>query len=71
MCDSGSIRLVDGTNQYNGRIEVCINSMWGSVCDTMWDATDASVACKQLGYSENSKFIKENVSVRNRLVTSL
>lgn len=54
-CESGAIRLVGGANQYEGRVELCINNVWGTICDNSWDATDASVACKQLGYSEHSK----------------
>lgn len=54
-CASGAIRLVGGTDQYEGRLEICVSNVWGTVCDNMWDTTDASVACKQLGYSEHSQ----------------
>ena len=44
------MRLQDGTDSSNGRVEICQNGIWGSVCSTGWDHTDASVVCRQLGY---------------------
>ena len=51
LCNEGNVRLANGTVEQEGRLEICINGVWGSICDYSWDQSDAYVACKQLGYS--------------------
>ena len=53
VCTNGSIRLRNGSTSMNGRVELCLNGDWGTVCDDGWNTVDANVACGQLGYSRS------------------
>ncbi|KAJ8043104.1 Neurotrypsin [Holothuria leucospilota] len=45
------VRLVDGTSNRSGRIEVLFNGRWGTVCEDGWGSGFANVTCRQLGYT--------------------
>ena len=55
-CVTGDIRLVNGVNNTDGRVEVCVDMQWASVCDNGWTNKDAEVVCNQLGLPIVGKF---------------
>jgi deleted-in-malignant-brain-tumors protein 1 len=63
VCDYGDIRLQGGGTATSGRVEICNNNVWGTVCGDSWDATDAQVVCRQLGFSTIDAVILSGVSV--------
>ena len=48
-CTQGDIRLQGGHSSHEGRIEICHDNVWGTVCDRLWGTEEARVACLQLG----------------------
>ena len=56
----GEVRLFGGSVESEGRVEVCKNSIWVTICDTNWCEVDARVVCRQLGYSDNSELLYKN-----------
>ena len=50
-CNDGDLQLVGGITFNQGRLEVCMNGAWGSVCDSddIFTTDEAIVACRQLG----------------------
>ncbi|XP_060075932.1 neurotrypsin-like [Ylistrum balloti] len=49
--EEGSIRLVSGQSELEGRVEIVHDGRWGTVCDDDFEQIDAEVVCRQLGYS--------------------
>ena len=60
VCENGSLRLVNssgdtGEDMMSGRIEICWNGVWGTVCNHNWSLLDAAVVCYELGFSRRSE----------------
>lgn len=54
--------MVDGATAFEGRLEICINGTWGTVCNDEFDTTAAMVVCRQLGVQESGKSIVQYAS---------
>ena len=50
FCEHGNVRIAGSSDPLVGRVEVCVNNTWGTICDDYWDDNDASVVCRQLNY---------------------
>ena len=62
----GDVRLQNGANKFEGRVEVCgtMNNesqtlIWKTVCNAGWDMNEAMVVCGQLGFSGNLNHMLE------------
>ena len=54
-CSDGDVRLVGGNNTLEGRVELCQNNAYRTVCDDFWDELEAKVVCRQMGYLGEGK----------------
>ena len=48
--EDGSVALVGGKSPREGRLEVCHNGIWGTVCDDLFNEAAARVVCYSLGF---------------------
>ena len=53
-CRNGDLWLVDGTSDREGRLEMCYNYQWGTVCDDYWTQSSTNVACRELGFYDGA-----------------
>ena len=51
LCINDEIRIVGSPIPSIGRVEVCVNRTWGTICDTTWNEAAASLVCYNQGYS--------------------
>jgi len=70
------VRLVGSGYPHQGRLEVNVGGIWGTVCDDYFDYRDAAVACSMLGYGYVSKcavkryFFYSEFKIIGHLITS-
>ena len=47
-CSNGDLRLAGRSAVNEGRVEICYQNQWGTICDDNWDTFAAKVVCSQL-----------------------
>lgn len=60
-CSYGDVRLVNGRMPSEGRVEICFNGNWGTICHYGWSQANAAVVCSQLGYPSEGKKGEESL----------
>lgn len=53
-----AIKVVNGSNQCSGTVQIFRDGRWGTVCDRDWGVADAQVACRQLGCARGEAKLK-------------
>ena len=55
----GALRLMNGTRENEGRVEVFLNNVWGTVCGlkTQFSKGAADVLCRRLGYQTWNRIV--------------
>ena len=43
---------MDGDYSTEGRVEICHNDTWGTICNDGWSYEDAQVVCRQLNFAD-------------------
>ena len=55
------VRLVDGADEHEGRVEILYAGLWGAICGGFFgfDLAAANVICRQLGYPNAMRVAQE------------
>ena len=62
---------MNGTDSYDGRVEICLYGTWKTVCRIFWDRYDAEVVCAQLGYPSEGNGVELDISLKSGYSNSL
>ena len=49
-CFNPAVRLVGASNRTEGRVEIMLGGVWGTICDDHFDINGAHVICRLLGF---------------------
>ena len=55
-CEDGVVRLVGGSQNREGTVEICYFNLWGTVSVSGWDDIDAGVVCYTLDFEREGMY---------------
>ena len=54
----------------SGRLEICYNNAWGTVCNSGWESHAGQLACRQLGFPQFGKsFVLSKINYKVCVLT--
>ena len=62
-CSSGDLHFVGGESESEGRVEVCVDGFWGTVCDQNWSQREAMTVCRQAGLPSSGTYVVQDFKV--------
>ena len=67
VCTHGQVRLGNGWSDREGRVEICVDGTWGTVCGDGWGYNEARVVCRQLGFSTlgESDYFRKKIELQS------
>lgn len=65
------MRLIGDDSTLSGRVEVCVDDSWNTVCDMSWSNADTTVFCRQLGHSANGEEHRNSICIQRPAVLNL
>ena len=60
-CSNGEVGLAGGSSVKEGRVEICVNGTWVTVCYNTFNVIGALIVCTHLGFSALGELVQENV----------
>ena len=62
-CKDRDLRLENGSSVREGRVEVCFNNAWGTICNQGYGVTAAEVFCAQMEFQGEKIFLWHSYSL--------
>ena len=67
-CTDFDVRFINGASPNEGKVQICVNGVWGLLCSSSVDRNDARVVCSELGYQTGGK-LQLHINILNIIVS--